>query len=93
MRILYRDGMDLVLAEATKIACSGPMLVCTLAATTPQGQPELVIRPLPSPELCETFFREVVLTTPADGIVHLENTNFDTRLGSMFSEFDALFED
>ncbi len=93
MRILYRDGQNLSLAQVTKVTCSGPLLICQLAALTPEGQPEMVIRPLPSPELCEEFFREVVCTTPADGVISLEHTNFNSRLGAMFNEFDALFDD
>jgi hypothetical protein len=52
-----------------------------------------VVRPFPDAETCEEFFMQVVCGTPEDGILYLEDTNFDTRLGAMFDEFDSLYED
>jgi hypothetical protein len=93
MRITYLEGTSLSLAEVTKITQSGKLMICQLAATDAAGKPQTVVRPFPDEDTCEQFFREVVCTTPQDGIVYLENTNFDTRLGAMFDEFDSLYED
>lgn len=93
MRISYLEGPNLSLAEVNKITCSGSLLICQLKSLDQEGKPEVVIRPLPSEELCQQFYQEVICGGKADDIIHLENTNFDTRLGDMFNEFDALFED
>lgn len=93
MRITYCEGDKLSLAVVNKITCSGSTLICQLAALDPSGKPELVIRPFPNEEICEDFFRQVICTTPEDGIINLENTTIDTRLGEIFDELDSLYED
>ena len=93
MRITYLEGRSVTLAEVSKITLQGSLMICQLTSPGENGKPELVARPFPNEEICEQFFREVVCTTPADGIINLENTNFDPRLGAMFAEFDALFDD
>ncbi len=93
MRIRYLEGKDMSLAEVSKITCSGSMLICQLTARNSEGKPEIVVRPLPSQELCEQFYREVICCAGPDDIINLENTNFDTRLGEMLDEYDSLFGD
>lgn len=93
MRISYYEGKNLSLAEVNKITCSGALLICQLKSPDSEGRPEVVIRPLPNEEVCEQFFREVICTSGSDAVINLENTNFDTRLGAMFDELDALYED
>ena len=93
MRMTYCEGDKVSLAEVTKITLSGKNLVCQLKALDATGKPELVIRPFPDEDTCEEFFRQVICSTPSDGIISLENTNLDTRLGAIFDELDTLYED
>ena len=93
MRICYYEGKNLSIAEVNKITCSGSLLICQLKSLDSEGRPEVVARPLPSEEICEKFYREVICTSSDDTIINLENTNFDTRLGEMFAELDSLYED
>ncbi len=93
MRITYREGSKLCLAEVTKITVSGAVLTCQLAAADETGKPEVVVRPFPDEESCEEFFRQVICGGSRDAVINLENTNFNTRLGAMFDELDALYED
>jgi hypothetical protein len=89
MKLLYRDGQKLVLAEVDKFELNGAMITAHLHTS---GEPEVVIRPFPDPEIAEDFFREII-AQPGDHIVNLENTAFSPRLGEMFDELDALYED
>jgi hypothetical protein len=93
MRIRYYEGKDLSLAQVTKITQSGSVLICQLAAVDETGVPQRVVRPFPDAETCEDFFMQVVCNTPEDGILYLEDTNFQPKLGAMFDELDALYED
>ncbi len=93
MRITYREGSHVCLAEVTKITLSGNLLICQLMAPDEDGKPEIVARPFPDEDTCEAFFREVVCGSAPDAIINLENTNFDPRPGTMFQELDALYED
>lgn len=89
MKVMYREGQKLVLAEANKIEIDGPLIRVALLTS---GEPEYVVRPFPNAEVCEKFFREVI-AQPGDHIINLENTAFDLRLSALFDELDALYED
>lgn len=85
MRITYRQGEALVLAEADQLIAKGS----TLTALLRSG--ETLNFPFPSPDILEDFFRSVILNA-GDKPVQLEFTDFDPRLGELLDDWDAMYE-
>lgn len=85
MRITYRQGESLVLAEADQLIAKGS----TLTALLRSG--ETLNFPFPSPDILEDFFRSVILNA-GDKPVQLEFTDFDPRLGELLDDWDAMYE-
>ena len=85
MRITYRDGESLILAEADRLIAKG----ATLTAVLRDGQ--TLKFPFRSPEVLEDFFRTVILPA-GEKPVQLEFTDFDPRLGELLDGWDALYE-
>ncbi len=86
MRITYREGEALILAEVASLSAQGNVLTAQLYSG------KTVRFPFTSKEVLEQFFREVVLTA-GDKPIMLEQTNFDLRLGALLSDWDAMYED
>lgn len=85
MRITYRDGEALVLAEADRLIAKGTVLTAVLR----DGQ--TLTFPFASQEVLEDFFRTVILPA-GDTPVRLEFTGFNPRLGELLDSWDALYE-
>lgn len=85
MRITYRQGESLVLAEADQLIAKGS----TLTALLRSG--EALNFPFPSSDILEDFFRSVILNA-GDKPVQLEFTDFDPRLGELLDDWDAMYE-
>lgn len=85
MRITYRQGEALVLAEADQLIAKGS----TLTALLRSG--ETLNFPFPSSDILEDFFRSVILNA-GDKPVQLEFTDFDPRLGELLDDWDAMYE-
>ena len=85
MRITYRQGETLVLAEADLLSAKGS----TLTAVLRNGQ--TLNFPFPSPDILEDFFRSVILSA-GDKPIQLEFTDFDHRLGALLDDWDAMYE-
>lgn len=85
MRITYRQGESLVLAEADQLIAKGS----TLTALLRSG--ETLSFPFPSSDILEDFFRSVILNA-GDKPVQLEFTDFDPRLGELLDDWDAMYE-
>lgn len=86
MRIVYREGESLLLAEVDEIGIQGS----TLTAALRTGK--TIQRPFLSEDVLEQFFNEVILTA-GDNPIHLENTNFDPRLGELLDAWDSMYDD
>lgn len=86
MRIVYREGESLLLAEADEIGIQGS----TLTAKLRSGK--TIQRPFLSEQVLSEFFDEVILNS-GDRPIHLENTNFDPRLGELLDAWDSMYED
>lgn len=85
MRITYREGEALILAEADEIAAKGSSLSVLLRSG------KTLMFPFPSEEILEDFFRTVILPA-GDTPIELENTNFDPRLGELLDAWDSMYE-
>lgn len=85
MRITYRQGESLVLAEADQLIAKGS----TLTALLRSG--ETLNFPFPSSDILEDFFRTVILPA-GDKPIQLEFTDFDPRLGELLDDWDAMYE-
>jgi len=85
MRIIYREGESLILAEADEIAAKGSTLTVLLRSG------KTLAFPFVSQEVLEEFFRTVILPA-GDTPVQLENTSFDPRLGALLDDWDSLYE-
>ena len=85
MRITYRDGEALILAEADQLIAKGATLTAVLRDGTALNFP------FASQEVLEEFFRNVILPA-GETPVQLEFTGFDPRLGELLDDWDALYE-
>ena len=85
MRITYRDGEALILAEADQLIAKGATLTAILRDGTALNFP------FASQEVLEDFFRTVILPA-GEKPVQLEFTSFDPRLGGLLDDWDALYE-
>ncbi len=86
MKITYREGEAMILAEADSFCAMGSMLTVQLRSG------KSVNFPFPSQEVLEQFFEEVLLNA-SDRPIRLEQTNFDPRLGELLSAWDDMYED
>ena len=85
MRVVYREGEALFLAECDEIGVQGANLFVTLRSG------KCLQRAFPSEETLTQFFQEVILPA-GDDPIHLENTNIDLRLSSLLDDWDAMYE-
>ena len=85
MRVVYREGEALFLAEADELAIQGNALMVWLR------NGKVLQRNFPSEEVLTQFFHDVILPA-GDNPIHLENTNIDTRLGQLLDDWDSLYE-
>lgn len=85
MRVVYREGEALCLAEADSLAIQGTSITVRLR----DGR--VLQRNFPTEEILNQFFHEVILPA-GDTPIHLENTNIDTRLGALLDDWDSMYE-
>ena len=85
MRVVYREGEALFLAEADEIAVQGNAIMVWLR------NGKVIQRNFPDQQVLEQFFHEVVLTA-GDTPIHLENTNMDSRLAQILDDWDSMYE-
>lgn len=85
MRVVYREGEALFVAECHEIGIQGQNLFAVLATG------KTLQRSFPTQDILEQFFHEVILTA-GDKPIHLENTNVDPRLGQLLDDWDAMYE-
>ena len=85
MRITYRQGEALVLAEADRFTAKGSTLTVLLR------DGETLNIPFPSPEILDDFFHTVILPA-GDTPIQLEFSDFDPRLGELLDDWDAMYE-
>ncbi len=85
MKIVYREGETLFVAQCLEIGIQGNNLFATLATG------KVLQRSFPSPEILSDFFQQVVLTA-GDNPIHLENTNIDPRLSQIMDDWDSMYE-
>jgi hypothetical protein len=85
MRITYREGESLILAQVDQLAVTGSVLTAHLCS----GQS--LNFPFPSAEVLEEFFREVILTC-GDKPISLECTNYAPQLGELLDAWDAMYD-
>ena len=85
MRVVYREGEAIFLAEADEVAMQGDTILVQLRSG------KVIRRNFPSQEVLEQFFHQVVLTAGNDPI-HLENTNMDNRLAQILDDWDSMYE-
>ena len=85
MRITYRQGEALVLAEADRFTAKGSTLTVLLR------DGETLSIPFPSAEILDAFFHTVILPA-GDTPIQLEFSDFDPRLGELLDDWDAMYE-
>ena len=85
MRVIYREGEALFLAEADSLAIQGSAIMVWLRGG------KVIQRNFPSEETLTQFFHEVILPA-GDSPIHLENTNIDTRLGQLLDDWDSMYD-
>ena len=86
MRVIYREGEALFLAEADELAVQGNSLTVWLRSG------KLLQRSFPTEDILEQFFQEVILPA-GEAPIHLENTNVDPRLGELLDAWDAMYDE
>jgi hypothetical protein len=86
MRIIYREGEATILAEVDEISIQGSTLMAHLRSG------KVIQRPFLSEQVLNEFFEEVILPA-GDNPIHLENTNFDPRLGELLDAWDSMYDD
>ena len=85
MRVVYREGEALFLAEANSLAIQGSSLMVWLRGG------KVIQRNFPCAETLNQFCQTVILPA-GDNPIHLENTNVDTRLGQLLDDWDSMYE-
>ena len=85
MKVVYREGESLFLAQCHEIGIQGNTLFAVLATG------KVLQRTFPTEDILTQFFHEVVLTA-GEHPIHLENTNIDPRLGQLLDDWDAMYE-
>ena len=85
MRVIYREGEALFLAEADALAIQGNTLMIWLRTG------KVLQRSFPTEDVLTQFFHEVILPA-GDNPIHLENTNIDPRLGQLLDDWDSMYD-
>lgn len=85
MKVVYREGEALFLAEADELAMQGNTLMVWLHTG------KVLQRSFPTEDILTQFFHEVILPA-GDAPIHLENTNIDPRLGQLLDDWDSMYD-